>query len=158
MNRRIAGKKAKSYGDMFEGIFETQCLLNKLEFVRIPDGAKVVGSGKFQKIIRVKSPFDYIVSNQVFAAFIDTKTTDKDRFAFSDINQSQVDELGKLDKAGPSGYVIWYREINCVVFYTTETLVNLRPRQSLKFEDGLHLGGVKDFNLNIVFDQWELHQ
>jgi penicillin-binding protein-related factor A (putative recombinase) len=146
----------KSFGDSFERLFHFQCCRTKgLAITRFPDGCKVL---RQNKIVRVKTPWDWIVSYNGKTALIDTKTTEGDTFPNSKIEHHQVSEMYSHSIAGNnnSGYVIWFRESDGVYFASSIILNNLlKVRGSLKPEILQFLGKSRDFKPQIMFGNIE---
>jgi hypothetical protein len=80
--RRVGGAKAVRNGRAFEEIFEGRCRLTRVACTPIPDGCKVVGRGR---LLRVPTPFDYVLSYGCQVALVDTKTVAGGRFLPSQI-------------------------------------------------------------------------
>lgn len=120
--RRIAGQKAQSNGALFEKMFETHCHRVGVVATRMPDGCKQVGP----KIIRVKTPWDWIVSLNGKTALIDTKTCLDAGFRHSSIQDHQVSEMLAHEMTGVlAGYVIWLRKSDMVIFLPATELCEL---------------------------------
>src|SRR3954467_8667995 len=110
------GAIQKSFGDSFEQLFFLVCNRTRgLAITRFPDGCKVVGNNKLG---RVKTPWDWVVSYNGKTALIDTKTTASNSFPHSKIEHHQVKEMSSQSLAGmaAAGYVIWFRQSDGVYF------------------------------------------
>lgn len=118
------GMKQKAFGDLFEELFFLSCQrVQGMAISRFPDGCKVVGGNK---IIRVKTMCDWILTYGGVTALIDTKTTADDSFPFSKIEPHQVDEMLRHSQSGAkSGYVIWLRKSDDVLFCSSLMLSGL---------------------------------
>lgn len=109
-----AGRKAKHNGMAFEAVFQNACDRIRATCTRIPDGCKQIGQNR---LIRVKSPFDFVVTHLNRTAIIDTKTLDSKAFPHSAIDPHQSITLAKHQAAGAiSGYVVYLRETSEVIF------------------------------------------
>lgn len=137
------GSRAKKMGNAFEDLFSFHCRRNGIKCVRIPDGCKTIGPNK---IIRVKTPFDYFITACGLSACIDTKTIAKGRFNYGLINYDQMRELLETEKSVPSGYLIWFRDVDKVRFFTATELYKLRQGESYTHEEGLHIGNSSSLN------------
>src|ERR1700677_1848263 len=121
--RSRQGANAKAFGSLFEKLFLTTCRGNGIAVTKIPDGCKQVGRGG---VIRVRTPWDWILTYNSRTAFIDTKTTHDAQFACSAIVEHQVLELSSHERAGAlAGYVIWLRQTNRVFFMPASRLLFL---------------------------------
>lgn len=117
--RKMGGIKARAFGNMFEELFYMNCRRLNIGVTQIPDSCKQISR---TKIIRVKSPFDWILTHEGRSAFIDTKTT-MDNFGKSDISDHQVKELLIHEKAGGiAGYVIWFRDKDLIILASASVL------------------------------------
>ena len=149
--RRMRGKRAKYGGMEWENRLISQCSLYDLSVIRIPDGCKQVAAGR---LIRVRTPFDFIVADHFQAAFLDTKTIDATSFGYSLIDQNQLNNLLKLhDKGHVAGYLIWFKPLDQVLFFNAGQLLEVRPGNGLFLPSGLLLGSVSDFNPCVLFDK-----
>ena len=130
LSRSQAGLKAKRYGEYFEALFKSACLARRIAVTRIPDGCKQLGQNR---IIRVRSPFDWIVSKNGTTALIDTKTQEGKAFPNSKIDSHQVSELLPHETNGSiAGYVVWLREIDQIIFIPSTVLIKAqRDRGSI---------------------------
>jgi penicillin-binding protein-related factor A (putative recombinase) len=108
-------------------MFERACERRGHGISRIPNGCKSVGP---RKLIRVKSPFDWIISSVTTTYFIDTKTQKGGAFPFSKIDPHQVEELLKHDRPGRvAGYIIWFRARDVVCFVPVKVLRDSMTRR-----------------------------
>lgn len=154
--------------------FETNFLeLSKLAGItttRMPDGCRVVGRGR---IVRVSTPFDWILSLDGKVALIDTKTTDATLFPPSKVSEHQVVELLNHQAQGIlAGYVVEFRKEAEVVFVPARRLMQaFITRKGIASSDASCsvLGAPEDFNPRRIFrnkaileaiavarSQWEL--
>ena len=147
-----AGAVAKQIGQRFEEILHNMCGHQAITCIRIPDGCKQARGPQGYKLLRVKSPFDFVLLKSGLAITVDAKTIDSERFTYSDIKQHQVQSLLNCAKnAHTSGYIVWHRPTDAVVFYSVFTLAALRPRTSLTPENGILLGPALKMDLNKLF-------
>ena len=147
MNKILAGKKAKSYGDVWEDMFRKVNEINGYRVVEFPDGARTIHTAQGAKTIRQKIAFDFLVNvgPKVFA--IDTKTVMGATFPHSSIRPHQVNDMYKLEGPISTGYVVWYRKLDLVIFHNVKSLDSLKYGKSLKPEDGIKLGKSFQFDL-----------
>lgn len=140
-------KSSARIGDEFEKFLTKFLTLKGYHVTRIPDGCKQINS---KKIIRKKSPFDFLVTGpDGFAVFFDAKSCAGNSFAFSAINQLQVKELSEIAKNGHlSGYLVWYRLSNVFAFITAQKLKECRLRTSINACEAINLG--KELDLKIL--------
>lgn len=118
--RRVAGYLAKRAGSEFERLFMQACERNSVAVTRLPDSCKQVGP---KRLIRVKSPYDFVCTYSARSAVIDTKTSGTDSFAHSMIDEHQVVEMIPHEFSGAkAGYVVWLRAIDMVIFIPATTL------------------------------------
>ena len=136
--KRQAGYKSKNAGDYFENMLHFFGTCQRIEVVRIPNGCKVVKIRGKLVTIPIKSPFDFIIVKNGIAIFLDCKTVESGNFCYSDLTQHQVNGLFNLERQGiTSGYLIYYRNINKIIFYKASVLSSLRPKSSLDERSGL---------------------
>lgn len=120
-------------GKAFEFLIETILELKGFTVLRIPDGCRQVSP---YKIIRTKTPFDFLAHKSGECIYFDAKTTQGKTFPYSLVNHDQVKHLLRLQESGfRAGYIIEYREAAEIVFASAKTLLNLVPGKSLKPSD-----------------------
>lgn len=124
-------------------MFQHQCKAEGIAITRIPDGCRTLGP---RKLIRVKSPFDWILSLNGRAALIDTKTTQGDTFPNSKIDACQVGEM--LNHAPVlSGYVVRFERLAILAFIPATILsesIERRGSISTLTPGVVHLGPAFD--------------
>lgn len=142
----------KAFGDSFEELFFLICNATRgLAITRFPDGCKIV---KYGELVRVKTPWDWVVSYNGKTALIDTKTTEGNSFPHSKIESHQVKEMYSHSIAGSNttGYVIWFRKSDGVYFASSLLLNNLlNVRGSVKPDMLQFLGNSSTFKPQIMF-------
>lgn len=135
------GLKKKVHGDFFEALVEFFANADKLFIIKIPEGCKVAKG----KLVRVKSPFDFMLNLKEATMLFDAKTTMNKFFSYSAINQDQILNLAKMNN--PSnfcGYVICFdKEVG---FAPVELLARVKPKTSININDCIYLGTVKQFS------------
>lgn len=148
--QRLGGKIAQSQGSQFEALLESAALAEGFVSIRIPDGCRQLGPHKIQ---RVKTPFDFVfVKSPEQTIYADAKTTSSKTFNYAAITEHQIYILNKLEKKGvKSGYIIYFREIDKIIFFSSEQLKSLAPRESLKPENGILLGSRFGLRLGNIF-------
>jgi penicillin-binding protein-related factor A (putative recombinase) len=136
MDKRSAGLRAKRTGDYFENLLMFFAGRAGFNFIKIPSGCKTVGG---TKLIRVKSPFDFILSSKELTIFCDAKTTEANSFSFSQIDQDQVRNLALVkNDFSLSGYIIAFGDE--VEFFSVEQLKDVKPGKGLKRGSGIYMG------------------
>lgn len=137
--RKQTPQTPQSNGKGFEDIFEKSARRQGWAVIRIPNGCK---NGWKGKLIRVKSPFDFLLAKRGCGNLcIDTKTLFEETFKFSEIREHQVDALLAMEIEGvPAGYLVWFRPINRIIFFHASVLARAQPNTSLKPADGIDIG------------------
>lgn len=149
-----AGAKAKSMGDLFERMMKLSCAAERIHCERIPDGCKVFKTRSGVVLPKkVNTPFDFVIAKNGKSANIDTKTIESGNFSYSMIKMHQVVSLLNFyDNKIPSGYLVWFRDVNQMIFFDAKKLYHLKRRESLKPSDGINLGSSSKFSLNPVLN------
>jgi hypothetical protein len=152
--RRLGGLKAKRNGDNFENMVEYQARRQGWTIESIPSGCKWIAANK---IIAVPTPFDYVAAKKEYGAiFFDAKTTDGKTFVKSALKPHQVNSLYTFELAGiRSGYLVWFKEIDSVVFFCASKLKALKSNCSLSIEDGIFIGCGRSFELKGIMQNDE---
>lgn len=146
------GGKSQAFGSLFETIFLKTCRSQGVAITRIPDGCRQVG----KRIIRVKTPWDWVVSYQNRTALIDTKTVNADVFIHSAITEHQVNELFNHERSGAlAGYVIWLRLTNRVFFMPAYALMQALQAGGSFSESHVHATylGTNHFDIRPIFKE-----
>lgn len=125
------------------------CRFQGLTLVEIPPGCRQAGT----QLIRVKSPFDFIVSApRGLVAFLDAKTVIAKTFSFSSLTDHQVATLASLEAhSHVAGYLVCFRSQDIVSFFKASKLQSLVGKKSLTPEDGLILGKENRFEMIKIF-------
>lgn len=148
LNRYLRGKKAQKEGKGFEHTFLLNARRSGFTVLQIPTGCKNIGRGR---IVKVKTPFDFILIKNGKTIFIDTKSIDDKTYSHSRLTRHQLIALDDCFRAGClSGYVINFRSIDKTYFAPIKHLWNLTPNQSLRPENLIFLGSSTQFDLNLI--------
>lgn len=144
--RSLAGLKSKKHGDFFENLLMFFAHHSNFTFIKLPSGCKYLPTGK---MVAVKSPFDFILTNNEHTLFIDAKMVSRDHFYYSDIDQDQVRCLTKVkNKNNYSGYIIDFN--GEVSFVPVEKLREVKPGTGITKDDGVYLGTIKQFDISRI--------
>jgi hypothetical protein len=109
-------------------------------------------SSEAVEIIKSELDFQLIDPRTRRVAFIDTKTYVEERVNFSRIEKHQIDRAVWFNEAGiPAGFVVWFRTLDLVVFYSGIQARDCGAGSSLLPQDGLELGGLLRFDLARLF-------
>lgn len=121
------GFRQQAFGSAFEDLFFNLCArVPGMAITRFPDGCRVIGRNR---LVRVKTPCDWILTFGGVSALIDTKSS-AGPFPHSKIEAHQVHEMLKHSQSGAkSGYVIWMRKTDDVVFYNSLILSQLMVKR-----------------------------
>ena len=131
-------------GSEFEKIFKKLAQMYGICVINIPQN---------QYMRHTKAPFDYILAFMGKNVFVDTKSHQGHALNYSKITTHQKESLLSLERHGcRSGYVVWYRDINKVVFYTAGQLNKVCGNESLSPEQGYDLGTMETMNLRKLFN------
>lgn len=143
--KSLSGRKAQRHGQMFENLFRSNLFRARMAFDRMPDGCRVVGKGR---MIRVRTPYDWIVTHEGRSAFLDTKSFDSDRLMPSNIEAHQLKALTAQANAGAlAGYVIWFRPSDVVAFASATDLSRIVINGK-----GVHASELKALGTSRAFD------
>lgn len=131
-----SGKEA---GTTFEKLFERQCLLSGLWADPNHIKARRLWGGKLKEL---KSDLDYKVMRRGGRiGFFDCKTFDEAFFTYSKINPDQLDLSRRYNEWGfASGFVVWFRPIDRVVFYSGQLISDRGPGTRFTPLDGTDIG------------------
>ena len=152
MDLALRDLSPQAIGALFEKMFYNSCNRHHITATRMPDGCRQLG---FKKLIRVKTPWDWILTSGGVTALIDTKTVTGDTFNHSNIKDHQVEEMIRHEIDGAiAGYVIWVRETDKIFFVQSSHLVDMmRVRGTIKPDDpkAILLGGYSSLNPKLIW-------
>jgi hypothetical protein len=110
--RRSQGQRqAQRNGAGWENVFQGHAARSGVLCIRFPNGCKTIpGPGGKPRLIRVRTPFDWILSHQGKAGFVDTKsTTELDVHLCTQVSDHQLAALRALEMQGHvCGYVVFF--------------------------------------------------
>lgn len=159
LNRVRAGKIAQKKGQRFETFIKNCAFASRFFPIQIPDGCDTKrGPNGRPVLLRVQTPFDFILIGHQQAIFLDTKTTQDKSFSHSKIKHHQLINLLEASKAGPAGYLVLFETLRLVVFFSAQKLQSIQARQSLKPQDGLVLGPPETWNPRHIIEDWILSE
>lgn len=143
------GLSSKKIGNSFEDLFKRAAQHQGFGILRIEDGCRRIG---LKKLIPVKQACDFVLVNRGLCAFIDTKTQgDGKTFPRANINLDQVNAIdGMCYHGATGGYVVWFRDINKVIFFDYELLKNAQA--GIPYGDGVDLGSFENFTLQRIYE------
>lgn len=119
-SRQQIGLAAQQLGASWENLFMSVASRQRIACTRIPDGCRQVGQSR---VLRVKTPFDWILTYNGRTALLDTKATASPSFPHSAIESSQMRHLLLQESHGAlAGYLIWFRKLDQVVFVKASEL------------------------------------
>lgn len=148
INRVRGGRKAQQIGQMFEDVFLLKARSQGIAIDRFPPGCKTVG----RMIIRVKTPYDFILSFKGGFSLLDTKCHDNDHLIASRIEDHQLASLLMHEKQGvKAGYLIFFRKTNEIRFLSASSLDLIK--RGLKDVPSVLLGTITDFDLRLLFEK-----
>lgn len=145
-------RHSQAIGKNFESVFSQICTYQNIICTRIPDSCKQLGS----RIIRVPSPFDFIITSPIHGhAFIDTKTTNNKSFPPSAIHEYQVKVLSRhAVNQFKAGYIIHFRQSDEVIYINGDKLLHsyLNKISIIPTLDYvIHLGTLTRLDINKIF-------
>lgn len=111
--------------------------------------AKYIGGGGVRAF---RGDLDYkLIDRTGTVGYFDCKAFEKDLFNFSQIEEHQLEKSNMYYEWGvPTGFVVWFRESNAVVFFSPKTLNRAGPQSSFKPQDGINLGTFESFRLKCL--------
>jgi len=140
--------EAQRSGKQFEVLFEKIAFMRGFYPVRIPDGVQITRGRPIRGYLpgfRVKAPFDFILDHEELGtAFLDLKTIATKKFPAALIKPHQIRILEKLSFNHISGFLVWYRKADRIVFFRPEFAIK---NTYLIMEDGLDIGDLSNMNL-----------
>lgn len=138
-------------GKVFETLFQKQGQRLGLLVLKNPLAARFVWSGRTQL---VKSQLDFTVIDQTGrTGFFDTKSYVGDKFTFSQLDPKQIDQtILYSEYQVPSGFVVWFRAPNRVVYFKGSLIKSRGPKSSFECIQGIQLGRIESFDLRLALN------
>jgi hypothetical protein len=131
-------------GKQFEVLFDKLALMRGFYPIRIPNGFQITQQFPLKGFL-IKSPFDYILEhNDHGIAFLDLKTIATKKFPTALIKPHQIKILDRLGSKNVAGFLVWYRKVDLVVFFTAK---HASLSANLCMADGLAIGKLHDMDL-----------
>lgn len=150
--RRIGGKIAKLEGEALEARIEPLARQIGAIAIKIPNAAKTIKVKGILRVVRAKSPFDYMIAKFPQVVYFDCKSINAATFPASLVTPHQLDLLLQLELNGFSaGFLINFRKLQWVSFVKASTLQKLKKGESVSSYDGVHLGTSSNFSLAGLF-------
>lgn len=121
-----------------------------IAFRKKPLSCKWIGAGSLKL---VQSELDYEIILGGLVRQVDAKTfqnTETMRHSWITPHQAETARW-YMDQGVKSGYVVWFRDSNNVVFFDGYQLTNLQKGESLHWNAGEYLGGFETFCLGNLF-------
>lgn len=146
----LRGKKNKSQGRAFEHMFEHSLRKHKFAYDKMPDGCRQLGAFK---LIRVKTPYDWIITLSGRTALIDTKSFIGDKLIPSQVTPHQAQSMRlHANRGAIAGYVIWFRDHNSVRFAESCVLDQITASKTgILFSYLVDLGSIQKMDLLGIF-------
>ena len=101
----------------------------------------------------MKSNLDLtIISDSGMVGFFDAKSFDSNFFTYSKIDSEQIKRADEYNRwSVPAGFIVLFREINRISFYSGSDLIAGGPGHRFLLTDGLLLGRLETFDLRLLF-------
>lgn len=136
LKRIIAGRKSQAKGQGFEHFIMDRFQRFGWMVKRVPSGAKWVGRNR---IIPIKSPFDFLAIKNGICIFFDAKRTSAKSLPSSMIKQHQQDHLQDcLDWGCAAGFVVHFEARKEIWFYSPD------------LKESFKIGGEMDANPDAI--------
>lgn len=141
-------------GTQFENLFKKQAQMqgfyvekNYLSCKLTPFGPKLVKKEEFCEL-----DWKLVLIREGMTGFFETKSLDKDFFIFSEFSEFQIKRAAFLNEINvPSGFVVYFRPLNDVYFFTGEQIVRKGGGNRFRADEGIRLGDWTDFALGNLF-------
>jgi hypothetical protein len=141
--------KNKDQGRFFEELFLKQAQRTGFLAIKNPPGCRIIYGGRLKLVF---NDLDYKISKNGKTAFLDCKTYGEDHFVYSQIEEKQLERAVLYnDFKVPSGFVVYFRLSNQIVFYKGHVIAEKGPGTRFVPEDGVALGQFELFSLGPVF-------
>mgnify|MGYP000464511125 CR=1 FL=1 len=138
-------------GQFFEETFERYALYQGFLPKRNMLSAQPKGGNRWQP---VKSQLDWnVYKKNGMCAIVDCKSFQSGYFTYSSLDEKQVERALEFNRWQiPSGFVVWFRAVNKVSFFSGAAIEKAGPRTRFLPEHGTVLGRLQDFVLSPIFD------
>lgn len=149
MGNKLAGLNRVT-GLRWENRFQWACKEKRVTAFKIPLGARQVSA---TKLLRVQTPFDWVLVKNGMTALIDTKHCETKTLSKSRVTPHQMLALKEAhEQKIIAGYVVHFVSLDQVIFFDGAQLERCFNGQALYPTDGLNLGGHDNFDLDLLLD------
>lgn len=156
LNKSNGGRVAKASGSRFENMLKNEALHRGIACTQIPTGIRVIrGPGGKLISVPIRTDYDFVFGYKGNALFVDAKSLDQSTFPYSLITKHQIEALTNMKRVGLlAGLVICFDRSKQakVAYFDVDIINNLKPRESLRLEQGLFLGPLNNIDLTKIFD------
>ena len=141
--------KNRAEGNAFEKLFLLQSRRNGLLATKNNLTAKYLPTGR---LLVEKSELDYRLVNQAGrVGYFDCKSFAESHFTYSTIDVEQIKRAATHNFwSVPAGFVIWFRAVDVVAFFSGRQIEKEGPRSRFEFNHGLKLGKFHEFDLRLL--------
>jgi len=147
-----AGHIARSHGSFAESMIRMSANKENIVAIQIPTGAQIRKIQGRLVACPIRTPFDFVLYKVGKTVTLDIKFTENTNFKYSLIVDHQVESLMRIQQTNQTaGYLVFFEKCNRVVFYFASQLIALKPRESLKPDDGINIGSMLALNLSLLF-------
>lgn len=139
-------------GKEFEEVFKKRAQSNGFLAEKNNLTARYLPNGRVKVL---KSDLDYrLTSQNGRIGYFDCKSFIGDSFIYSDIDPDQLKRAINYEYwKVPSGFIIWFRKVNRISWFSGHLIMRKGPRTSFKPEDGILLGSLESFDLKPLLKQ-----
>jgi len=136
-------------GKIFETLFFKQAQRLGITVIKNHQACRVIFKGRVQLI---KGELDFkLITQNGRVGYFDCKTYSENYFTYSEIDKDQLERSILYNELNaPSGFVVWFRPENKILFYSGKSIQKLGPRSRFDSSNGILLGRFEQFNLNMI--------
>jgi len=138
-------------GKIFETLFFKQAQRLGITVIKNHQTCRILFKGRVQLI---KGELDFkLITQNVRVGYFDCKTYSENYFTYSEIDQAQLERSILYNELSvPSGFVVWFRSENKVMYYPGQLIQKFGPRSRFDCTNGITLGRFEQFNLNMLIN------
>lgn len=146
----IVARENREEGKIFEELFFKQAQRNGLLVMPNYLTCRYTYNGRTQIL---PGGLDFTLIKNGVVGFFDCKSFADDHFTFSTLSEHQVKRAVLYnDNRVPAGFVVWFRKIDLVVFFSGHAIECKGPGTRFYTEDGQTLGRFDNFDLKPILE------
>lgn len=105
------------------------------------------------KLEFIPGELDFKIMQKGKVGFFDCKSFNDERFSYSMLDKAQIERAELYNDYGTvAGFIVWFRKVNQVVYFTGQQIAKIGPKTSFGVEDGQSVGQYELIDLRPIME------